>query len=93
MTWLVEIWQESLHLVMDQWIQYKLGKQYFLKESYITQGSSPIQGDILTTKLAIVSVNNGKQSCEIKQKKCVRFFNFETGIHGIANTVLAWLVH
>ena len=23
MTWLVEIWQDSLHLVMDQWIQYK----------------------------------------------------------------------
>ena len=32
---------ESLHLVMDQWIQYKLGKQYLLKENYTTLGIEP----------------------------------------------------
>ena len=41
MTWLVEIWQESLHLVMDQWIQYKLGKQYLWKKSYTTLEIEP----------------------------------------------------
>ena len=41
MTWVVELWQESLHLVMDQWIQYKLGKQYLLKENYTTLGIKP----------------------------------------------------
>ena len=28
------------HLVMDQWIQYKLGKQYLWKKSYTTLGST-----------------------------------------------------
>ena len=32
---------ESLHLVMDQWIQCKLGKQYFFKENYTTLGIEP----------------------------------------------------
>ena len=37
---------------MDQWIQYKLGKQYLLKENYTTwesnPGPTPIRGDPAT---------------------------------------------
>ena len=43
---------ESLHLVIDQWIQCKLGKQYLLKENYTTwesnQGPTPIRGGPVT---------------------------------------------
>ena len=42
---------------MDQWIQYKLGKQYLLKENYTTwesnPGPTPIRGELATI---IVSV-------------------------------------
>ena len=39
---------ESLHLVMDQWIQCKLGKQYLLKKITLpwesNPGPTPIRG-------------------------------------------------
>ena len=43
---------ESLHLVMGQWIQYKLGKQYLLKKIKLpwesNPGPIPIRGDPAT---------------------------------------------
>ena len=43
---------ESLHLVMDQWIQCKLGKQYFLKKITLpwesNPGPTPIRGGTIT---------------------------------------------
>ena len=43
---------ESLHLVMDQWIQYKLGKQYLLKKITLpwelNPGPTPIRGGPVT---------------------------------------------
>ena len=43
---------ESLHLVMDQWIQYKLGKQYLLKKITLpwesNPGPTPNRGDSAT---------------------------------------------
>ena len=53
----VGVLAESLHLVIDQWIQYKLGKQYLWKK--VTQpwesnpGPTPIRGELATI---IVSV-------------------------------------
>ena len=46
---------ESLHLVMDQWIQYKLGKQYLLKKITLpwesNPGPIPIRGEYTITPL------------------------------------------
>ena len=43
---------ESLHLVMDQWIQYKLGKQYLVKKITLpwesNPGPTPIRGGPVT---------------------------------------------
>ena len=53
----VGVLAESLHLVIDQWIQYELGKQYLWKK--VTQpwesnpGPTPIRGELATI---IVSV-------------------------------------
>ena len=52
---------ESLHLVMDQWIQCKLGKQYLLKKFTLTwesnPGPTPIRGDPATL-VASVGLKN-----------------------------------
>ena len=63
----VGVLAESLHLVIDQWIQYKLGKQYLWKK--VTQpwesnpGPTPIRGELATI---IVSVGLKKNLVAIR---------------------------
>ena len=58
----VGVLAESLHLVIDQWIQYKLGKQYLWNKGTLpwesNPGPTPIRGDLATI---IVSVGLKKK--------------------------------
>ena len=50
----VGVLAESLHLVTDQWIQYKLGKQYLRKKVAqpweLNPGPTPIRGKLTSIK-------------------------------------------
>ena len=58
---------ESLHLVMDQWIQYKLGKQYLLKKITLpwesNPGPTPIRGDPATLVASVGLKNANYHIC------------------------------
>ena len=46
---------ESLHLVMDQWIQYKLGKRYLLKKMTLHWESNPVPTPIRGGPVTIIA--------------------------------------
>ena len=56
----VGVLAESLHLVTDQWIQYKLGKQYLRKK--VTQpwesnpGPTPVWGELASIIVSVAFI-------------------------------------